>query len=259
MKKQVEKICERCGVIFSLTPSRAAHSPWRFCSEACRRPPIFVECGQCKKLMRIEPGMVKRGADQYCSRSCLAKSKCGERNGRWVGGLVELLCARCGKSFHAKPIHARTGRAKYCSQSCLATERSIGPKNNRWSGGPVEFSCILCGKVTMERRSRIGRKQFCSQSCRTIHTIKAMKLQRTKPELAMRRWLDCVGVEYLEQYPIPKVGIADFFLPSLNLAIEVDGVWWHSQPRGVANDKRKNAAYARAGIEVLRIPDSALI
>ncbi len=46
----------------------------------------------------------------------------------------------------------------------------------------------------------------------------------------------------------------DIWIPSMKVAIELDGESWHARPDTAARDKRKNIACEREGIRLLRIP-----
>lgn len=46
-----------------------------------------------------------------------------------------------------------------------------------------------------------------------------------------RDFLDKVGVEYVYQFEAKDIGrFFDFYLPSINLIIEIDGDFWHGNP-----------------------------
>ena len=92
-----------------------------------------------------------------------------------------------------------------------------------------------------------------------IARVAKQKGVRTKPEKAMKSFLDMLEVTYVEQHPVPRAGVADFYVPSENLVIEVDGEWWHSLPANVRNDARKNREYAKQGIRVVRISERDLV
>lgn len=48
----------------------------------------------------------------------------------------------------------------------------------------------------------------------------------------------------------------DVYIPSLKVAVEFDGRYWHSFPEAQARDDRKNRAAAAAGITLLRVPEA---
>lgn len=140
---------------------------------------------------------------------------------------------------------------------------------NRGKGRPRSLQvreklriAALGRKATEEDRWKMSLSA-CARQDRPIYK------KRTIPELRMRENLQRLCVQFFEQrrpvalnsegYPI---GPVDFWLPQFNLAIEVDGEYWHNYERFPAkklSDERKNKAYAEAGIKLLRIPDSLIL
>lgn len=57
--------CERCGSRFRAEKRLNR----RYCSEECRRPPVFTDCRTCGVSFRVLPGTPR----SYCSRSCYRK------------------------------------------------------------------------------------------------------------------------------------------------------------------------------------------
>ena len=60
--------CGRCGKRFRAEK----HLNRQFCSEECRRPPVYVTCKTCNADFRTQPYAVGAGR-QFCSRSCYRK------------------------------------------------------------------------------------------------------------------------------------------------------------------------------------------
>ena len=53
-----------------------------------------------------------------------------------------------------------------------------------------------------------------------------------------REFLDKVGVEYVYQFEAKDIGrFFDFYLPKLNLIIEIDGDFWHGNPDKYEKDE----------------------
>jgi very-short-patch-repair endonuclease len=82
-----------------------------------------------------------------------------------------------------------------------------------------------------------------------------------------KEFLDKLGVKYIYQFEARSIGrYYDFYLPNHNLIIEVDGDYWHSNPKFYNNDsltptQKKNKRVDEAknrwalmnGIPILRI------
>ena len=47
----------------------------------------------------------------------------------------------------------------------------------------------------------------------------------------------------------------DMYVPSLAKAVEYDGTYWHSKPKQIARDRRKDAMCVKRGVQLLRITE----
>ena len=79
-----------------------------------------------------------------------------------------------------------------------------------------------------------------------------MRLAPSEPERVLWQALRCgqLGVQFRRQVVLHGF-IGDFFAPAARLVVEVDGEH-HARQRGA--DKRRDAAFAAAGVAVLRLP-----
>lgn len=69
-------------------------------------------------------------------------------------------------------------------------------------------------------------------------------------EKKVRELLDGMAVEYIQEAKAGRYSI-DFLIPP-NLAIEVDGAYWHQDKK---RDKRKNKWLHKHGYIILRLPE----
>lgn len=60
--------CERCGEPFRVAKGQKAS--WRWCSDECRRPPVFKDCKNCGKRWRVTPSKAENPSHQFCSVAC---------------------------------------------------------------------------------------------------------------------------------------------------------------------------------------------
>lgn len=73
-------------------------------------------------------------------------------------------------------------------------------------------------------------------------------------EMAVAEALDTCGIIYVTEHRLEGDSHPfDFFVPSIALLIEVDGVYWHSTPRAKKRDRLKDALAAERGFKLLRI------
>jgi len=86
-----------------------------------------------------------------------------------------------------------------------------------------------------------------------------MKLKRycnTKPELEAKKILRILHIGYRHPYPvwcIEHCYPADFYLPKLNIILEVDGKHWHNYPDGLNVDKIRTQELIQKGYKVIRV------
>lgn len=100
----------------------------------------------------------------------------------------------------------------------------------------------------------------------------AVKGKNTAPEVALRRALHAAGVRGWRNHYKPAAGTPDLAWPALQVAVFVDGAFWHGHPsrhkpgrsgaywdekiaKNVERDRRVDAELATAGWTVLRVWD----
>jgi very-short-patch-repair endonuclease len=76
------------------------------------------------------------------------------------------------------------------------------------------------------------------------------------PEHYIRGYLDALGVDYVYQYVVDGVMLADFFIPAHNLILEYDGSYWHM--RSAVQDGLKNEKLEALGLRILRVTEMTL-
>lgn len=87
-----------------------------------------------------------------------------------------------------------------------------------------------------------------------------LRRSATKQELTVARWLYSKRVRFVAQAPFrlatKKIGhhcyFADFYVPAINLIIEIDGSQ-HQTPEGLEYDRNRDDAFRRTGITTIRI------
>lgn len=78
----------------------------------------------------------------------------------------------------------------------------------------------------------------------------------TVPERKVAVILKDLDVKFIHPYSVWNINhayAADFFIPEINLIIEVDGVYWHNYPVGREIDKIRDEELKRVGYNVSRI------
>jgi very-short-patch-repair endonuclease len=87
--------------------------------------------------------------------------------------------------------------------------------------------------------------------------------KETSLEKIARQALEELGIKFKSKFWINIKGYSpkeyDFYIPSLNLLLEIDGEYWHSLPKNVKNDKYKDELAKIAGYKLLRIPEKLVL
>lgn len=221
--KYPDRECPQCGKTFS--PRKGPRSgprnvnPTRvYCTRECyeasrANPPITKTCPVCGKDYTVKACV----ADRYtvCSLTCARANT------------VYVDCERCGTRFRAEKHLNR----RYCSEECRRP--------------PVHVTCRNCGVEFRVVPARADA-QFCSIACyRSFEGETAL-------EARVRVALERLGVEFRQEYGIGRWSI-DFAIPGQMIAIEADGVYWHSIT--AERDVKRDAELERAGWRVVRLPE----
>lgn len=192
--------------------------------------------------------------------------------------LYDFQCENCGKIFsiqgkwiNLKSIYNKKREnqgkkkkeiGKYCSNKCSSEQQKK----------IIEVSCTQCNTQVIKRPSQMVSKKgnsFCSQSCaakyNNAHKNKGSR--RSKLEI----WLeDKLKITYnnLEIIFNGKNVInseLDIYIPSLNLAVELNGIFHYEPIYGIEklasiknNDERKFQACLEKNIELIIIDNSSM-
>lgn len=89
--------------------------------------------------------------------------------------------------------------------------------------------------------------------------MKAQAKKSTNIERLMEEALRDGGWRYESQFVVPRVCIADFYLPDHNAMIFCDGDYWHKLPKNEGKDQRQTAALLGMGYAVYRFWGSAIL
>lgn len=120
----------------------------------------------------------------------------------------------------------------------------------------MECYCVCdCGTGRWVPAGRLKRKSRPTRSCGCSHNYSSTgeldmfhAIQATHPDAIH----SAKGI-IASLHPNCEF---DVYIPSLKVAVEFDGRYWHSFPEAQARDDRKNRAAAAAGITLLRVPEA---
>jgi very-short-patch-repair endonuclease len=209
------------------------------------------KCLSCGKEVSIRRPKNKA---QYCSLECY---RTGKRNSRKTGKIIE--CDFCSNEVY-KPISQLKGKNHFCSKDCA---------NKYQARDKIKFICKICGDKFYWSKSRAkdNNPTYCSWDCRVKDkehifnsAIKGNVAQQNKKglnklELSGRKILKDIGVDFKEQVLMFNKFLVDVLIPSKNIIIQWDGVYWHTKPKRVLLDKSQDSYLKKCGYNVIRITD----
>lgn len=198
-----------------------------------------------KKCNRCQGPNKKPG--KFCSRSC-ANSR------------VWSAEDRARKSASMK----QSLKVKLSVAKLHAHNRTLPPPNlGRQFVERVDWICPVCDATMRLTLSQSKRRKYCSGTCRNSVNNLVIRGVRSKAEEALSIALTELGVPFLENDRKVLGGKElDFYLPSLNLAIEWNGVYHFKNVRGADklkkiqdSDKAKILLCKAKGIRLIVVED----
>lgn len=148
-----------------------------------------------------------------------------------------FTCKICNKimsssralSFHIQKIHniklldyvkqyIFNNIPQICACGC-GTEvgyKSYPPYKNDYISG--HNNAMLNHKHTDKSKEKMSKA--------AISRIKGSNKSNTMPEKIFKQWLDNNNIQYIHQYET-EFGCIDFYIPTENCMIEIDGIYWH--------------------------------
>lgn len=175
---------------------------------------------------------------------------------------IQLQCDFCSKTFNRRPSdiaqHKKRGRiGKFCSYQCSLKDRKNKSKN-------IECVCKNCQIKFKKHLSAIIRTKnnnFCSKSCAVTYnnTHKTTGYRRSKLEIYIEQQLTQLypDLNILFNNKTTINSELDIYIPSLNLAFELNGIFHYEPIYGEEklsqiqnNDQRKFQACLEKQIEL---------
>lgn len=177
--------------------------------------------------------------------------------------LVPLECQMCRNTFHREKHYVMRGLKKdthvlFCSLKCLwkSYEGKPHPTIKSKKSNYITFNCGQCNKLVENKyfcpkdlKINASKKHFCSQSCRAVYfnINKTKGCRRSKLEVWIENQLASLypnlEIHYNKSNAIGAE--LDVYVPSLNLAFELNGIFHYEEiykgrlEKTQSNDKKK--------------------
>lgn len=220
----------------------------KYCSSACydtARAPQVARCLDC--------GVSIAATSTRC-RSCAPRNTWADRPSPNKGELVKVTCEACGSVRELCPAHAKGARA--CSRKCAYDlRRRVTGEAHPLFKTKVVIVCGFCGRHFEAKPSEANRKRYCSRECVGSASIRMQGGRSSSLEESVAAHLDSLGVAYERQARVRRF-LVDFRIG--DLIVEADGVYWHSRPKVIERDARKNAAIEAEGMRLVRLTEAQI-
>lgn len=190
--------------------------------------------------------------------------------------IIPIICDHCGENFTRSKFQVKdckrpslgndilnwdwNNTPDFCSRQCIYGSQKSGKLTN----------CKLCdvGIYIRNAMIKLDKNRFCSQTCSAIYNNKHKTHGTRRSKLEV--WLE---EQLVLKYPDLEIHFnrrdtinseLDFYIPSLKLAFELNGIF-HYEPiygadkllRTQNNDNRKFQACIERGIELCIIDSSS--
>lgn len=246
--------CDVCGKEFTLKKSRlqkllSGKQKNLTCSIECasiiKHTGMNIVCDNCgKEFYRRQDHIDRNNKHSFCCNEC--QYEFTKRNSHEY-----RRCEICNTEFYC----LKSSTQRFCSNKCNVEWQKtiVGIANPLFSS--VETQCDYCHKNFYMPKYKIGayNHKFCSIECRrhwfqNVYSKDEQVIERqrqialnelkngvfnnvnTKPQLLLNQYLDDLGIKYEREKVIGFYSI-DNYLSEYNLAIEVQGDYWHCHPQ----------------------------
>jgi G:T-mismatch repair DNA endonuclease (very short patch repair protein) len=289
--KDIERVCEVCENVFKVKMNS-------------KRVTCSRKCGNTRSWSLVPKDDKRRTDHIELMRNIGKKNIGGDPWNKGVVGAQEAWnkldriiykCKVCHRDYETyvkndNPRRSTCGSI-YCTQAKVPLPKDHDVDVDNWTEPTKKFRCKICGKefeVLLGRSGRIkgwkhkrgkGKKKLltCSEDC--FNVLRSMLLMEcgskscdTKPELEVEKRLKEHKVRYRKQYwqrTDKRIVFYDFILWDYNLLLEVDGDYWHANPKiysilneaqskNVKNDKFKERLAKDRGFLIFRIWESEI-
>jgi very-short-patch-repair endonuclease len=274
-------------------PCGNQHNNIKYCSRKCqlhyirigkRSERVKINCLFCKKEFEVTKNRLEKFKRKYCSRNCKDQHTkilyLGEGNPLW-----NKKISNEARQKHSESSIKLWKLPEFRDKFKIGIEKYIKahgyyPGSDKLSREKRKNTCLEKYGVDHDWKDK-NVYQKCNKTClskygKTSQQIAREKIVKEDTELEkiIEKKLIELQVKFVKQYRLYFDSYSyrkfDFYLPQHNLLIEVDGDYWHGNPKFYnkfneiqiytkENDKFKNELVKTSNISLLRIWGSDII
>ena len=224
----------------------------RECAAIIKHTGHDIICDNCGKSFYRRQYHIDLHEHQFCSSKCQLEYQHKNK--------FEIRkCEICGKEFECSKLSSQ----RFCSNKCNSEWQKTIPKEKNSNFKSIKIPCTYCGKEHFVKPYKLNIQEhfFCSKKCRqdwysNIYSknkewrekkrLDAVKILETgivsktnsKPQQIIDNILTENNIIYEREKGFDYYCV-DNFLAELNLIIEVQGDYWHSNPIKFSNKINK--------------------
>lgn len=225
----------------------------------------MVNCDYCNTQFDKRPSLIKAHKNHFCSIDCkslynkkITLEKINDENIKINKDtlMVYINCKECNKEeliYPSKYLNIVNDKSNFfCSVKCrnkYDSKEFAGKGNPNYKTGEHDNICENCQKVYSVRNYRKDTTRYCSRECKdeylrnhpeiSINLLLMQNRRFTLPERIVNDYLNELKYDFIPQYTVDNRYVADFYIPSLNLIIEVQGDYFHANPDFYGDGKNK--------------------
>lgn len=209
--------CENCGEEVYQPKTQYEKAKHHFCSNKCQKEyqhrDLFEnrKCEICNKIFPVS----KKSTQRFCSIQCQGKwqsTQVGDLNPR--SNKIQCSCTYCNKPIKVQPCNYNNYENHFCDENC----------RKKW------YAEVFSQNEEWKEQSK--KRAISILSNGLINTA-------TKPQIMINKLLDNMNISYRNEENFVYYSI-DNYLYDYNLAIEVMGDFWHSNPQKYLYDELKD-------------------
>jgi len=214
------------------------------------RIPVSCECDMCGKIFEKERYNIK-GKVTLCGKKCRNEYLKTLNPSLKIKNIIKR-CEVCGKIMEIHPSKLKRQKHFLCSVNCYRKHRSKTYRGkNVYNYQDIKIECEYCGKLfkTINYDLKTNKHLFCSQECYWAFRKEHYKEEyyddrlnkdrkETVPEREVRKYLEKNNIKFEQEKPMFRKYYVDFYLNDFGTIIEVNGDYWHANPKFYGDGKK---------------------